>query len=300
MTRSRYALAAILQSFGVIRKNKRLNDAATELHLMQDGEELLGSFCWRNLEEIEDLSMEYWNLRRLDRQAKAIIENLNEAEKTLADAQINRADLIARSKGIGQELFEDRDLLFEKIESLNVRRDEIMAEATAIKRKYAALKMKAQVLLEEEAENKEKLTQCSEDLFRLRKEFDEGKTQLKEVSDKIDELEGKLTILQERIDSKLEGTKGEATESFAKISKANRDITKYQAALGLIQDEQAKIFREVGRFLNLNADRIDCRKACQGYRGLQLQTRLLYRSVKWNRKLVERVSVERVSQARHK
>jgi len=290
MTRSRYVLAALLQSFGVIRKNKRLADAASEMHLMQDGEELLGSFCWRNLEEIEDLSMEYWNLRRLDREAKAVIEKLKEAEETLANAQTNRADLIDRSKGIGQELFEDRDLLFEKIESLNVRRDEIMAGATATKRKHAALKMKAEVLKEEGAENKEKLTQCRENLLELKKEFNEGKTQLREVEAKIDELEEKLTYLQESINSKLEGTKGEATESFAKISKANRDITKYQADLRLIQDEQSKIFREVGRFLNLNADRIDCKKACQGHRGLQLQTRLLYRSVQWNRKLVERVS----------
>ncbi|MFT6382553.1 MAG: hypothetical protein ACJAXZ_004055, partial [Akkermansiaceae bacterium] len=64
MTRTRFSIAALLQSFGVIRKTRRLTDSAFEMHLMQDGEELLGSFCWRNLEEIEDLSMEYWNLRR--------------------------------------------------------------------------------------------------------------------------------------------------------------------------------------------------------------------------------------------
>jgi len=290
MTRSRYALAALLQSFGVFRKNKRLTDAATEMHLMQDGEELLGLFCWRNLEEIEDLSMEYWNLRRLEREAQTITEKLNEAEQTLLNAQSNRADVVGRSKEVGQELFEDRDVLFEEIENLNLRRDEIMEEATATKRKHAALKMKAEVLNEEGPENKEKLAECREELFELKKEFNEGKIQLSEVAGMIDEKEEKLSQLQSQIDSKLEGTKGEATESFAKISKANRDISKYQADLGLIHDEQSKIFREVGRFLNLNSDRADCRKACQQHRGIQLQTRLLYRSVQLNRKLVARIS----------
>ena len=73
MTRTRYMIATFLQYFGVGRKVKRLTDAAFETHLMQDGEEILGAYCWKNIENIEELSMEYWNLRRLEREGFEVV-----------------------------------------------------------------------------------------------------------------------------------------------------------------------------------------------------------------------------------
>ncbi|MFT7172654.1 MAG: chromosome segregation ATPase [Paracoccaceae bacterium] len=290
MTRTRFSIAALLQSFGVIRKTKRLTDSAFEMHLMQDGEGLLGSFCWRNLEEIEDLSMEYWNLRRMDREEQALMQKLRESEDTLTAAQANRADLVDRSKDIGQNLFQKREDLFQKVEDLNIERDELMGEATTTKRKHAALKMKSEVLREEGDANKEKLEKCGEDLKDLKEEFTARKSVLTKINARILAQEEKLAELQVKIDEKLESSKGEATESFAQISEANRDITNYRSELGLLNEEQGAVFREVGRFLNLNATREDCRKSCKDHRGLLEQTRLLYRSIQWNRRLIERVT----------
>lgn len=290
MTRTRYAIAILLQSFGVVRKNRRMTDAAYELKLMQDGEEILGAFCWRSIEEIEELSMEYWNLRKLEREEESILEKVNEAEKTLSDAQNERANLVDRSKDIGQELFQKRESLFEKIEEFNVERDELMLEAQQTKRKHSALKMKAKVLKEEEEKDQEKIDDCRRSLAELRASFTESKERLVEINDEVDALEEELSGLQEEIDKKLKGSKGEATEAFAQISKANRDITKYQAELGLLQEEQAKLYREVGRFLNFNSNRPDCKAACKGHRGILEQTRLLSQSVNWNRALVDRLT----------
>lgn len=290
MTRTRFSIAALLQSFGVVRKTRRLTDAAFEMHLMQDGEELLGSFCWQNLEELEDLSVEYWNLRRLDREEQTLIKKLSDAENTLTSAQAKRADLVDRSKDIGQDLFQKREDLFEKIEELSVERDEVMTGATATKRKHSALKMKAEVLKEEGEANKEKVEQCRVELKELKEKFIASKSLLTESNERISAQEEKLVELQVKIDEKLEGSKGEATQSFAQISEANRDITNYRAELGLLNGEQGAVFREIGRFLNLNATRADCRKACKGHRGLLEQTRLLYQSIQWNRRLVERVT----------
>ncbi|MFT6178662.1 MAG: chromosome segregation ATPase [Akkermansiaceae bacterium] len=290
MTRTRFSIAALLQSFGVIRKTKRLTDSAFEMHLMQDGEELLGSFCWRNLEEIEDLSMEYWNLRRMDREEQALMQKLRESEDSLTAAQANRADFVDRSRDIGQNLFQKREDLFQKVENLNIERDELMGEATATKRKHAALKMKAEVLREEGDANKEKLEKCGEVLKDLKEEFTARKSVLTKINARISAQQEKLAGLQVKIDEKLESSKGDATESFAQISEANRDITNYRSELGLLNEEQGAVFREVGRFLNLNATREDCRKSCEDHRGLLEQTRLLYRSIQWNRRLIERVT----------
>ena len=286
MTRTRFMLAALLQSFGVLRKTKRLTDAAFELHLMQDGEELLGSFCWHETENIEDLSTEYWNLRRLERKEKELIEKLKKAEDTLIGAQSNRAEMVDRSKDMGQELFTERESLFDEIEKLGIERDEIMADAAAIRRKHGALKMKVEVLIEEEGLDEHKIEQCKSELNLLKEDFANSKVRLSQIDTKIEAQEEQLKDLQKEIE--VRGSKGEANASFSEISKANRDITTHRAELGLLNEEQGKAFREVGRFLNLNAKREDCRTASKDYRGLLEQTRLLYQSVQWNRRLVER------------
>ena len=288
MTRSRYVIAILLQSFGVILKNKRLTDASYEIHLMQDGEEILGAYCWPNIEDIEELSMEYWNLRKLKQEETTLSEKVSNANKTLSNVQNERASLADLSKGSGQELSQKRERLFEKIEALNIKRDDLLAEAQQTKRKHSALKMQVQVLKEEDSGNQEKINDCRESLTDLRIQFTKSKEHLVEINDKVDSLKDKLSKLQEKIDDKLKGSKEETTESFTQISKANRDITKYQAELGVLREEQAKYFRGIGSFLRINSKREDCKAACKNQRGLLEQTRLLSQSVDWNRHLAER------------
>ncbi|MEN8678672.1 MAG: hypothetical protein ABF391_01370, partial [Akkermansiaceae bacterium] len=146
MTQSRYLIASLLQNFGVRRKARRMTDAAFEMHLMQDGEEILGAYCWRNIEHIEELSMEYWNLRRLEREEANLLSKVREAEKTLADAQKQRASYLDRSKGQGEDYLDERNTLLESIEEVNKERDSLMAEAIRTKKKHSALKMKVKVL----------------------------------------------------------------------------------------------------------------------------------------------------------
>ena len=288
MTRSRYVIAILLQSFGVILKNKRLTDASYEIHLMQDGEEILGAYCWPNIEDIEELSMEYWNLRKLKQEETTLSEKVFNANKTLSNVQNERASLADLSKGSGQELSQKRERLFEKIEALNIKRDDLLAEAQQTKRKHSALKMQVQVLKEEDSGNQEKINDCRESLTDLRIQFTKSKEHLVEINDKVDSLKDKLSKLQEKIDDKLKGSKEETTESFTQMSKANRDITKYQAELGVLREEQAKYFRGIGSFLRINSKREDCKAACKNQRGLLEQTRLLSQSVDWNRHLAER------------
>ncbi len=290
MTRFRYGFAVLLQSFGLVRKNKRMTEAAYELHLMQDGEDLLGNLCWRKVEHIEELSMQYWNLRKLEREQAEFVEKIEQAEITLQGAQNLRADAADRSKGAGQELVEERESLFDVIDKMNQQRNEIMIEAELVKRRYEALRMKAKVLKEEGSEQTEQFQTTRKELITLKETFVETREKLKSVDANIAEKDRETEAIQAQIDEKIKGTKGEAAETFSLISKANRDISSHKAQLGLLLEEQSRLFREVGHFLNMNSQRKDCREATRGHRGILEQVRVLRKSINWNRALVERVT----------
>ncbi|MGC6427333.1 MAG: hypothetical protein ACON5H_10110 [Akkermansiaceae bacterium] len=288
MTRFRYTLASILQSFGFDRKLKRMTDAAYELHLMQEGEEYLGALCWPKVENIENISMEYWNIRKIERQCKELETQIKEANVVLHEAHLKRAAVADRSKDIGQELFNERERLFELLEHLNLERDKTLSNAQQIKRSFEALKTKASVLRDEGAVASQTYTQNRDQLSALKAQFKKLKKEITQTDEKIDSKQAKLSKLQSDIDDKLKGNKDKAVETFGQISAANRNITAYKAEMGLLAEEQARLFREVGRYLNLNASLPECLKACAGHLGLLEQIRLLRNSIQWNKTLTER------------
>jgi chromosome segregation ATPase len=290
MTRTRFGFAVIFQSFGLLRKTKRMTDAAFEAHLMQDGEELLGKYCWKNIENIEDLSMEYWNIRRLEREQKEIQGKIDDAERILEEAHQRRAEAADRSNEMGQGLYTRREELFETLDKFKIERDDIKTEAQYIKRKYEGFRMKARVLKEEGQEDTERYRECREKLVELKDTFNGCKEVLMGVGNRIDTEQGNLNGLQAQIDQKLQGAKDETSESYSQISRANKDITMYQAELGLLQEENSVLCREVGRYLNVNFRNPACKKIYAKHSGLLEQLKLLRDSVAWNRKLIERIT----------
>ena len=288
MTHLRYGIASILQSFGLHRKLKRMTDAAYELHLMQEGEEFLGALCWPGAEYIEDISMEYWNIRRIESERLSLEKKIQESNEVLHAAHLARTSVTDRSKNISQELYGAREKLFDSLEELNLRRDEAMSIAQQIKRRFEALKTKATVLKEEAGDQDEAYLATRSTLHELRAQFKDYKIDLKKIDAEIDSQQEKLANVQESIDTKLKGNKNEASETFGQISATNREITKSKAKLGISVEEHAKLCREVGRYLNLNAEKPECKKACLEHRGLLDQIRLLRNSIQWNKRLVER------------
>ena len=288
MTQGRYIIASLLQHFGVRRKSKRMTDAAFETHLMQDGEEILGAYCWENIEHIEELSMQYWSLRRLKRSEEGLLAEIKEAEKILAEGQKDRASEVDRSKILGEAFLDERTTLFESIEEVNKDRDIIIAEAAQTKRRHSALKMKVKVLQEEELQESSEIQNARKELAVLRETFANDKNRLDIIDAQSAQLKYQLGQIQGKIDLESDSMSG-TSEVVTRISKANRGITKIRADLGIIQEEQAILFHDVGRFLNINSTRIDCREACQGHGGIQEQTRLLQQSIDLNQKLVDRL-----------
>ncbi|MGE9268890.1 MAG: hypothetical protein ACQKBY_12410, partial [Verrucomicrobiales bacterium] len=168
MTPSRYYLARFLLSFGFHRKQKRLMDAAGELHLLKEGEEVLGALCWRQAEELEEVSPEYWRLRKLDRECAEIVAKIREAEALLDKSHSERALVTDRSRdGQSARLDELAGLEREK-EEVIAERDRVVEDAKRVKRSFEGLKFKIGVLEEEGEEESDSYREAQERMKSLR------------------------------------------------------------------------------------------------------------------------------------
>ena len=87
MTTSRYLIARIGLAFGIQRRQRRMAEAASETHLLREAEQILGERIWENVEAVEELGIEYWNLRRLYAERERLRKEIDRLHGEIARAR---------------------------------------------------------------------------------------------------------------------------------------------------------------------------------------------------------------------
>ncbi|MFC7338490.1 hypothetical protein ACFQY0_14945 [Haloferula chungangensis] len=286
MTTTRYLFARVAQAFGIQLRQRRMAEAASESHLLREAEQILGERIWENVEGVEELGVEYWNLRRLSSERDRLLKKLKEFEEVLTEAHDQRASVLGEKTTAQTQLEEQRQKLVIELEGLARERDKIVNKARDIRRLYDGLKTKLEVLKEESREDADVLERTQLRMTDLRKQFED----LKEERDKIAEEIGRRDSGFAEIDKKLEVERNrhreEASVAFQQIGDANRAISEFKAELGLIDTRMKQLFGEIGRHISHHAaHNPQCRSASQNQRAMIEVMSQLRKSISLNHKL---------------
>ncbi len=287
MTTSRYIIARIAQAFGIVFRAHHATNAAAELHLLREAEEILGRLAWRDIEELEDLSVEYWNLRKRDKEHTELTHEMESASGILQQSHDERAGLMEKVAESTKDLVAEREILVDKSERLNSERDMVLGEARAVKRRHDGLKAKLDVLTEEGTETDE-ISDTNEELTELKKRFKVLRNRRDKLGSRIQEIDNSIEELDERIEKRRKGMREEALGSFQNIGKANRNISTSRAELGNVENEMVSLFCEIGRYLCARTDEPECREILRPHRNLLGQIKSLRVSINCNNKLAGR------------
>ncbi len=284
MTTTRYVFARIVQAFGVNRRQRRMAEAASEMHLLREAEQVLGQSVWEQVEEVEELGVEYWNLRKLIKERGEIRERLSEAELILADAHEQRSNLLGAKSEPQQELEEHRIELLSGLEKLAKERDSVIQQAREIRRIYDGLKMKLEVMQREGTS--EAIEKTRSRMLELKNRFTELKQDRDRVAAKIAEGDAEVDAIDTELTEERRKHRAEASFAFQQIGQANRDISSHKAQLGLIDTQMRQLFSEIGRHVSRNAFISDqCRSAAKGHIPMIDVMRALRKSVAMNHRL---------------
>lgn len=285
MNSSRYLLARMALAFGLHRKNKRLSEAADEMHLLRMAEEILGEDTWDQCEEIEDLSVEYWTLRKLSIRKQEFEERVREAGNVLDDSHEERNALLSESNQACLSLEKKRDDLVRKSEALVAERDHVISQARQLRRKFDASRTKVQVL-SGEGGNEEVIRDERRKMSEYKEEFGTLKASRDEVGKRISVLDDEIMRIEEKIAYDRARLREEASEAYQSIGKANRDVSQLTSEIGLIELEMQEQFVEIGRYVSNHASTDQaCRKICKDHSNLVAQMQTLRTSIALNHKL---------------
>lgn len=287
MTPTRYFAARIAQSFGFGRKNIRMGDAANEMHLLREAETHLGEAVWEKVEDIEELSIEYWNLRKLRKEYSRVSTDLETCQQQLAEAHEERAILLGATGEPFQDLLDERQKIIGDLETFARQRDEIVAKAREVRRIYDGIKTKHEVLTAEGLRSEEDLVKVSERLAELKKQFAGLKEERLAVAAKIEDGEARIDEIESLIDDRKKERRGKASEAFQIIGEVNQQMSTFRAELGLLDTQMRQLYAEIGRHVSRNGHNATCAAAAKGHRGLMDVMAALRKSIEYNHKLAE-------------
>ena len=286
MTSSRYFIARFAQAFGYYRKNYRMSDAASEMHLLREAEAQLGAAIWDKVEGIEALSVEYWNLRKFIKEKEIVRSKLAECQARLDQAHEERATVLNSTPEIHQELFDQRVALLTELENHARRRDEIITEARDVRRTYDGMKMKLEVLTKESAgsgPNIQQIEQVRSRLAELKVKFSELKDQRIRIGKEIEEGDARVDIVDGHLNEKKMSRRVHASEAFQVIGDGNKEMSILRAESGVLDTQMRQLYAEIGRFISRNASQDPaCAKVVASHQGLVDVMRALRRSIALN------------------
>jgi chromosome segregation ATPase len=284
MTTTRYIFARIAQAFGVNRRQRRMSEAASEMHLLREAEQVLGQSVWERVEEVEELGVEYWNLRKLIKERDEIRAKLAECETILADAHEQRSTLLSAKSDSQVELEEKRSGLLADLEKLAKDRDTVIQEAREIRRIYDGLKMKLEVLQREGTTDAIEKTRAR--MTELKARFTGLKAERDRVAASIAEGDALVDVIDTQLSEERQKHRTEASVAFQQIGQANRDMSALKAQQGLIDTQMRQLYSEIGRHVSRNAFISDqCRNAAKGHIPMIDVMRALRKSVAMNHRL---------------
>lgn len=289
MTTSRYLVARFAMAFGYVRKAQRMADAASEMHLLREAEAQLGAAIWQKVENIDALSVEYWNLRKLVKERDEVELKLTKCQEKLTKAHDERAEILNSVPEINQELLERRVTLLTGLEQLANQRDQVVADAREVRRSHVGLKMKLEVLTSEAGEVplvEEEIKKVKTRLIELREKFSKLKEERIRIGLLIEEGDLKVDEVDAQLKEEKRQRREHASRAFQAIGEGNKEISILRAESGLLDTQMRQLFAEIGRYVSRNTRRDPaCAKAASAYHGLVEVMRALRRSVALNHRL---------------
>ena len=282
-----YVFRRVLWQFGIKRAKKRWEVANRELQILKEAEDLLGRVAWRDADEVEELTGEFWQLRNIEGQEEALnaeIERLREENEDLEDQIFDITDDIHDQI---DKLIEQRNQIAEEVDTYLLEIEEIREEAAEIRRRFDGHKVKYKVLKEQNGDP-EDLERIQEVLKDMREHFNERKEQTIERNKQIEEVESRLLQVDEKIHQKRQEIGQRSSKVSQKIGENSKKLADLMAKLGAYDRERRELQSKIGLFLSANPGASEgLRKATQNHMDLVGRINYFRKSIQYNQRLAK-------------
>ena len=287
MTSTSYYFALIAKSFGLERRNKRVLEASSEMSLLREAEYHLGLVLWEKIEPIEELSVEYWNLRKQMKGFTEMRKKMDELNEQLTELQLQRAEILNSENPEQLEVEMQRSQLMLYMEKLTNERDMVLRRAKELRRVHEGLLTKIEVIKRDKYPE-EKIIEVEQSIDDLKKEFRELKLRRQELAEALDQGDRDIDENEKKLAAFKQVKRDEAALIFQELGLINRELSQLRSEVGSVESEIRQLQSEVGRYISRYTKRNPvCNKIAKPERAMVEVMRMLRISISMNRKLAD-------------
>ena len=290
MTSTQYLFYYAASALGIRSQKRRMIHAADEKHLLLEAESYLGKAIWEQVEHIEELSVEYWNLRKLMKEHDRVADVLKIQHQQLAEIHAERAGHLRATNEPFQDLLEERQNLFNSLKELVTNRDMILNEARDVRRLYEGRKVKQEILTNDEAsKEEEELSNIKIKIVELKSRFALLKVEGKKIADRIAEESVKIDEVDAEIMNRKLARRELASDAFQHIVDINQKISKLSSEMSALDTQISRLYGGIGKFVSRNLANPECLKVCSDMQWLTFTMSALRKSITWNYKIAGKI-----------
>ena len=288
MNRIDYATRMIAARFGVVAPRHYLRNATEEAILLKEAEVLVGKMAWRDMENVEDLTAEYWRLRQLDTEERKLKEqveiNRSEHERVKELATKPETVFSAKLEEVQARLESEREILTDRLQALQ----EEIKGAEKLRRRFNGFKIKLSVLKAEGAR--------PEELEVVRGQLQILKGQYGEVARQVEGLREGIRLMEEKvraIESEEANVRGQVSHHerilTREVSEVSRRLVETNSRLAVIEGEKKELFGAIGKYLcrGRQPDTAETKEVVRRLGPLVIRARGLAKSIEFNRRLAD-------------
>mgnify|MGYP000206335314 CR=1 FL=1 len=288
MTNRQFFFANLFKKVGLLRKQKRLQDAATELQLLKEAEEILGRHVWTKVKDLEHYKVNYWGINKLLNERSEFVDKIQEIKARIENIKHNQETRFKEVNNPEHNIegaYEKQKLVVDKIKS---EQQDISDVAANIKRSYDGAGAKLEAISSGD-ENHPDIAAEKAKITQLKKKF----TDLKEKKIFSDKKLAKQTAILMKISDSLQNSKNtykdNAVGNYEVMGKANKALSVYRSKIGLLDNKIIAHYNEIGRNISKECFSSDeCRRAVKGKFNLCKIMKALRQSIDYNHTLADR------------
>lgn len=287
MTPTAYFTALIAKSFGWERRNKRMAEASNEMGLLREAEYQLGLRIWDKIGDIEELSVEYWNMRKHTSElAKKSVE-MDALNETLTDHHKERTAILNDVTEEQLALEQERTQLMNDMESLARERDAVIRRARDIRRAHEGCITKIEVLERDKAAPAV-IESAKTEIENLKNEFRDLKKIRQNIANDLESGDRKIDEINAKVAEIRAEMRERAAVVFQKMGDVNRELSVIRSECGTIEVQIRQLLAEVGRYVSRYDKRDpECGKVAKHEKTMVEVMRMLRVSISMNHKLAD-------------
>lgn len=272
---------------GIIPTRSYLRNATEEAILLAEAEVLLGKLAWQDIEHVEDISTEYWNLRELQREQneahEKLIEGKSRQEKLMEEPDDAPSDLLDRTASIEQQITANRNDYLDSLAEVQ----KLISQSNKLYKNFNGLKLKLNVL-KTEGMDAPVLAEIRDQLRETRDKYSRLARVIANDKERTRQLEKRGAALQQEFAKAREEITQHQRKRTRGIAETSKIVVEYSAHIEQLEKKKRDLQKDIGKFLCKECgNNKELAEVTKKFLPLLRRTRSLRESIRLNYRLAD-------------